>query len=145
MNTIETIKNWRYHWLRNLFLFSHIEYQKGLWVDHKYPNEVGWFTEDICKYFDDLMLDDNYEYQIKHNVISLEEFNCIKQFHFELDRFVEKTNEIDLEIIEKELLQNSDWLKTCNMGRNSWLKLKTVIRSIEELKHMDELEKNYLS
>ncbi len=39
--------NWRFRWLGLIFEFAHIEYQKGLWIDHKFPNEVGCFSEDV--------------------------------------------------------------------------------------------------
>lgn len=39
---IDARKNWRHRWLGAIFRFAHLEYQKGLWFDHKYPNQIGW-------------------------------------------------------------------------------------------------------
>ena len=134
----EGIRNWRFRWLEMLFEFSHLEYQKALWIDHKYENAVGWYSEDMCKYFDDLYLDDDYDYHLQREYISHEEFNTIKEFHFELKNYNEE------EKSDLEILNDSSWLSIINLGKSSWEKLKNLIKDEQELLHMKGLEENYL-
>ncbi len=63
-------------WIIMLFEFSHLKFQKGLWIEHKYENSIGFYEEDMCKYFDDLYLEDHYAYQLKEGFIKQEEFNA---------------------------------------------------------------------
>lgn len=141
---IEARKNWRLRWLCLIFEFSHIEYQKGLWYDKKYPDEIGWFGEDICQYFDDLYLDDHYKYQLENLTISNQEYSIIKEFHFELDKFVEMANKLGDEFNEKKILENSEWLKLCELGQTAWKGLKLLITNPIEKEHMEGMEQNYL-
>lgn len=141
---IDARKNWRFRWIGLIFEFSHIEYQKRLWFENKYPNEIGWFAEDICKYFDDLYLDDHYKYQLANSTISNQEFSIIKEFHFELDRFVEMTNQLGDNFDESKILQNPDWIKLCRLGKTAWNQLKLVISDLNEKEHLEGLERNYL-
>lgn len=141
---IERRKNWRFRWLSLIFEFSHLKYQKGLWFDKKYPNEIGWFTEDICQYFDDLYLDDNYKYQLENLIISNQEYKTIKKFHFELNKFVEMTNKMGDEFNENDILENKDWIKLCKLGRTAWNELKLVICNPTEKEHMEGMEQNYI-
>lgn len=138
-------KNWRHRWLGLLFEFSHVEYQKGLWFDHIYSDEIGWFKEDICKYFDDLNLDDHYKHQLENSIISTQEYSIIKTFHFELNKFVQMTNEFEDTFNEDEILENKDWLRVCEIGLAAWHQLKLVISSPTEKEHMIGLEQNYLT
>lgn len=141
---VERKTNWRFRWLGDLFLFCHIEYQKGLWFESKYPNEIGWFSEDVCKYFDDLHLYDNYKYQLVHGLISKSEFDCIIKFHKDFDAFVEWTNENKESFDDKQIHNNDKWLKICALGALSWIQLKDVIIDPNEIEHMNKLELNYL-
>lgn len=115
----------------------------GLWFDKKYPNEIGWFSEDICQYFDDLYLDDNYDTHLKDGTITQQEFDIIKAFHFELDRFVDITNQLGDSFDESKILANHDWVMICTLGKSVWKNLKKIITDTEK-KHIDGLEKNYL-
>lgn len=133
-----TKKIWRLRWLEMLFEFSHLEYQKGLWIEKKYENEVGWYSEDMCKYFDDLILDDDYQDQLKDNLISKAEFDAIKDFHFQLKNYNEGDKTDD------EILADPFWLKVVELGNKSWKELKKIIQNSEELEHMKGLEEKYI-
>ncbi|KXX66800.1 hypothetical protein [Flammeovirga sp. SJP92] len=142
---IELKRNWRLRWLGELFLMTHLEYQKDLWVNRKYPNEIGWFSENIYRYFDDLYLDDNYQCQIKDGIISQLEFESIQDFHFALEKFVEMTNKPEQKFNETEIFKNEYWLKICEIGKKSWTRLKQIISDENELIHMHRLERYYLT
>jgi hypothetical protein len=141
---IEAQKNWRYRWLDQLFLLSHTEYQKLLWFERDTPNEIGWIGEEIYNYFDDLYLDDQYEYHIKEGNLTYQELFVIKDFHFKLDKFVKKNNQLGDQFEENEILNNPEWIEICSIGRNSWNELKKIISDLEELDHINGLEINYL-
>lgn len=140
----EVKKNWRFRWLSNLFLFAHLEYQKILWIDGNIPNEVGWFSEDVCKYFDDLFLDDDYVYQVKSSFITQEELDSILEFHKVFREYVDFTNTLEPYFDDTQILDDENWLKVVKICKTSWHNLKKVITNPEELLHIQGLEKNYL-
>lgn len=140
----EAQRNWRLRWLSSLFEFSHIEYQIGLWIEARFPNEIGCFVEDICQYFDDLYLNDDYENQLEEKIITLEEYDSIKEFHFALGSYLLNEKKKGIEPTDKERLSNTEWKLIVELGLVSWNKLKKVISNEEELEHMTGLERNYL-
>jgi hypothetical protein len=109
----EAKKSWRFRWLGLLFEFSHLEYQRGLWIEHKYPNEIGWFAEDMCQYFDDLSLDDDYNYSnwLTKGNISEKELKAIETFHLLL-RDYDKGDKTDAQILE-----DPEWISIVNKGK----------------------------
>lgn len=137
-------RNWRFRWLGELFLFAHIEYQKALWIDQSIPNEIGWFSEDVCKYFDDLSLDDDYDYQIKNKIITQQELDIIFEFHKIFKEYIELTNISGSYFDDDKVIDDENWLKVVEVGKTSWHNLKKVITNQEELLHMQRLEKSYL-
>jgi hypothetical protein len=141
---IEAKMNWRYRWLEQVFLLSHSEYQKVQWLAPELNKEIGWVGEELCDYFDDLYLDDHYEYHIKEGNLSTEELQIIKSFHYKLSQFVEKNNQLDDVFDENDILNNPDWIEICSTGREAWSELKKTISEPEELDHMNKLEINYI-
>jgi hypothetical protein len=140
----EARRNWRYRWLEQIFLLSHTEYQKGQWLDPESPKDSGWFGEELCNYFDDLYLDDHYEYHIKEGNLTSEELGLINDFHFKLNQFVEKNNQLGEKFDENGILNDPEWLEICSIGRDAWKELKKTILDVEELDHMNGLEINYM-
>lgn len=140
----ESIKNWRLRWLGLIFEFAHLEFQKNLWVDRKYKNTVGWFGEDVCQYFDDLILDDHYQYQLDERIISLEEYHTIKEFHFAFDAYLAKEEQMGTDPADSARLRQKEWKDVVGIGYEAWKNLKQVVVNHEERAYMYALEKNYL-
>lgn len=138
----EFIRIWRQRWLELIFEFAHLEFQKNLWLDQKYTNLIGWFDEDVCKYFDDLNLDDHYQDQLNEQIISHEEYSAIKEFHFAFDHYLMEEKQSGVECTDNTRLQQREWKNIVDQGYKSWQMLKQVILNKEELAYMDELEKN---
>ncbi|WP_224996950.1 hypothetical protein, partial [Cesiribacter sp. SM1] len=141
----ELKERWRWRWIGSLFEFSHLEYQWGLWIEQRYPNVVGWFNEDMHQYFDDLNLDDHYESQIKNGIISVDEFEAIKEFHFAFDQYLDSERMKNPDIRDEEILNDEEWQAVVSKGLASWNRLKNIITDKSELEHMVGLEKNYLN
>jgi hypothetical protein len=134
----EQRKNWRLRWLNMLFGFSHLEYLKGLWLEHRYSNELGFFSEDICKYFDDLSIGDNYNRQTIDGYITNQELEIISSFHTSINNYEDKCKS------DSEILEDPQWLSIVDEGSKAWSDLKKVIRDSEEIEYMGELEKRYI-
>lgn len=137
-------EKWRYTWLHLIFEFAHLNYQKDLWFGNKYPSEIGSFDEDICQYFDDLNLHDNYEYQLKENIISQNELIIVKEFHYEFEKFLQISAKLDIDFNNESIITNKSWINVCDHGRIAWEKLKAHLKKPHELKHMSDLERKYL-
>lgn len=141
----ESIRNWRFRWLGLIFEFGHLQFQKNLWVDRKYKDEIGWFGEDVCQYFDDLYLDDHYQYQLNEQIISFEEYDTIKEFHCAFDAYLIAEQQMEIYLADTARLQQKEWQEVVAIGYEAWNKLKQVIVNNKELKYMYELEQNYLN
>jgi hypothetical protein len=140
--------NWRRNWLLTIFKFAHLEFQENVWVKSKYPNVVGTFTEDVCQYFDDVSLDDNYQFFVTDGSITQEEINSICDFHIALDTYVANTNDpqnVKAKYTNEEILKDPDWHEVVKLGNDSWSKLKKIIKDPSEIEYMNNLESEYLS
>jgi hypothetical protein len=139
---IKVKRQWRLRWLSMIFEFSHIEYQRSLWLERKVPSHGSWYGEDVCQYFDDLYLDDDYQNQLQDNFVTKEEYEVIKPFHF---TFREFNSLPESNLTEELILQSPNWKSVVQLGLQSWSKLKEVIKDQEEKVHMLGLETNYLT
>jgi hypothetical protein len=57
----ELRKNVRERWLRALFEFTDVTFQRRLWLGGFYPDAIGSYTEALCTYFDDLDINEGYD------------------------------------------------------------------------------------
>lgn len=134
-------KNWRSNWLSSIFEFSHLEYQKGLWINRKYTNEIWWFDEDICRYFDDSNLDDNYESQLKEKFISEVEFNSVKEFHSSFLICIDEEKYQGKVMSDFERINDNEWIAIVKLGHSTWNTLKSNISDKDEINYVIGLEK----
>ena len=139
MDKQDSIKNWRRRWLFCLFEFSHLTFQRKLWVEAAYPDIIGDYGEGMCQYFDDLGFDDNYVNEIDNGYISKEEYNTIKEFHELLSEYDDK------EKSDSEILVDSDWIEISEIGLKTWIVLKGNIKDTGEIDFIDEIESEYLT
>ncbi|PKQ64515.1 hypothetical protein BZG02_06845 [Labilibaculum filiforme] len=139
----ELIQNIRKRWLFSLFEFAHIEFQERLWLLDDYPNSVSDFTEAVCKYFNDLSLEDGYTDFINDEIINTEELDIIKDFHKILDKYVEKPEKKNLS--DTNILRDTEWLIICELAKSNWENLKQLIKNIDEIQYMESLETDYLN
>ena len=70
---------WRNRWLRCVNELTSFELQQKSWVDKSNTNPYWSFVEFMCSYFDDLGIDNQYDYQLKENWITKNEFEIIQK------------------------------------------------------------------
>lgn len=138
----EFVQNIRKRWLFSLFEFAHIEFQERLWLLADYPNSVGDFTEAVCKYFNDLSLEEGYSDFINDKIISTKELDIIKDFHKILYEYVEKPEKKNLS--DTKILRDPEWLSICGLAKSNWDKLKQLVENLNEIEYMKSLETDYL-
>ncbi len=114
---------WRNRWLSCLNELTSLKLQRESWLDKTNSNPHWSFVEFMCSYFDDLGIDNNYEYQLKKEWISKKEFETIKQWHELLDKYNSP--------------KNNDYNHTSIIEDNTW---ELIIQ--EGLKAIRELYKN---
>ena len=136
----EIRNNVRCTWIECLYELSHLEYQKNLWIEAKYEGLVGDFWESICTYFNDINLEEGYRTWIEQGLISNQEFEIVREFHQNLDEYVEQTNKENLS--DLEILKDSRWHAIVAKAKNVWERMKNEV-STKELEHMLAFEKNY--
>jgi len=86
-------KLWRNRWLSCINELTSFELQKKSWIDEINSNPHWSFVEFMCNYFDDLGIDNNYEYQLKKEWVSEKELETIIKWHELLDKYNSPKND----------------------------------------------------
>ncbi|MDW5290313.1 hypothetical protein [Formosa sp. PL04] len=139
---IEQNKNIRERWIGSLFELAHIEYQKRLWIDAEFENEISDYNECVCKYFDDLNLENGYAEYISDGIISKNDAEIVAEMHTEFRNYTERTEKRNLS--DKKVLKDIEWKNFTKLALETWNKLKTETESIELRNLMLESEKDYV-
>lgn len=134
----EQISNWRKNWLTSLFEFSHLSFQHKLWIEASFHDYIGGYGEDMCRYFDDLDLHENYENEINEGYVSKEEYYIIKEFHSMLSDYDERG------MMDTEILKDKNWIEITEVGLKCWEVLKSKIKEPSELEYIKGMEIKYL-
>lgn len=128
MNELDDIRqNYRIRWLSGLCDLANLKLQKR-WLNKKITNPAWTYVEFMCRYFDDCDLSAGYDDKIKDGLISLEEYECVKEFHNALDAYKEPKDCYDPDTI----LKDNEWLKIVLLGKVSLKKLSKIITAPEE-------------
>jgi hypothetical protein len=122
-------ENWRKRWLSSINELTSIELQRKSWLDKENTNPHWSFVEFMCSYFDDLVIDDNYKYQIEKNWISKDEHLIISDWHSKLDKY-EAPNKDDYNIVG--ILEDDNWLNIVEIGRAAKEKLVNQLTKDEK-------------
>jgi len=130
--TTELNKNIRERWVQSLFELSHFEYQKRLW-NAQLEDQVGDFTECVCKYFDDLDLNDGYENFILKGIISKSDANIVAEMHNEFHSYIERPDKKNLS--GDKVLKDLEWKNFTELASKTWNRLKietesTILRGL---------------
>jgi len=122
---------WRERWLRCINELTSLDLQKKSWLDKNHSNPHWSFVEFMCSYFDDLVIDDNYKYQLDNGWVAKKEFEIIEDWHIALDKY-NSLNNGDNEAI----LNDPKWVEILRIG--------VVIRN-ELAKTLNESERQFLT
>jgi hypothetical protein len=124
---------WRKRWLGSINELTSIELQRKSWMDRKTSNPHWSFVEFMCSYFDDLVIDNDYQEQLKESWISNSEFEIIKNWHNALSNYESPTTDHDREAI----LEDENWQKIVGLGLEAKRKLSEHLEN-DELKILNE-------
>ena len=125
---------WRNRWLSCINELTSLELQRESWLDKSNTNPHWSFVEFMCSYFDDLGIDNNYEYKLKEDWISKSEFEIIKPWHIFLDKYNSPTNDdYDIEAI----LKDKEWQLIVEEGQKAKIELSKSLNE-EENKILNE-------
>uniref|UniRef100_UPI00404ADE48 hypothetical protein n=1 Tax=Flavobacterium sp. TaxID=239 RepID=UPI00404ADE48 len=105
---------WRERWLVSINELTSIDLQKKFWLMKDNENPHWTFVEFICCYFDDLSLDDDYFDVLKCNWVSVEEFEILKKWHFELKSY-NSPNDDDYN--HELILTDKKWVELVEFGK----------------------------
>ena len=119
---------WRNRWLSCINELTSLKLQKDSWLDKTNLNSHWSFVEFICSYFDDLGVDNNYDYQLKNDWISKNEFEKIKDWHELLDKYESPNND---DSNHKSILKDENWLAIVEEGLKTISELKKSLNKKE--------------
>ncbi|UII24236.1 hypothetical protein [Fulvivirga ligni] len=135
-------KLWRDRWLSCINELTSFELQRKSWVDKSNTNPHWSFVEFMCSYFDDLGIDNNYEFQLKKGWITKKELDSIAAWHQLLDKYDSpKKDDYDVEAI----LTDKKWLMIIEEGEKAKNELSGNISDEEKRILLEEIDyKQYL-
>ena len=129
------VENWRKRWLSSINELTSIELQRTSWLDKENTNPHWSFVEFMCCYFDDLVIDDNYKYQLENNWITETEYQIILKWHSELDNY-EAPSKDDYDVVK--ILEDKNWLRIVDLGEKVKEKLANQLPE-NEIKILTEM------
>lgn len=89
---------------------------------------IGLFLEFMSCYFDDLIIDDNYEYPLSNNWVTKKEFEIIEKWHLALDKY-EPPNKDYYDSVS--VLNDTEWLDILSKGICAKRKLAKILSDTE--------------
>jgi Ricin-type beta-trefoil lectin domain len=111
----ESRKTWRTNWLESLYFFSNLNFQETLWSG-KIKSAIDCYTEAVSDYFDQLNLQDNYEWALQEELLSKIEFDIVKKFHDNLLDYAPPKNDL---WNYRAILNDSKWKIVCDSAREA--------------------------
>ena len=93
--------------------------------------------EFVCSYFDDLGIDNNYEYQLNQGWITKTELDSIQTWHELLDKYDSpKNDDYDVEAI----ITDKNWLMIIEEGEKAKNELSKIISDEEKRILFEEID-----
>ncbi|GAA0873892.1 hypothetical protein GCM10009118_03000 [Wandonia haliotis] len=91
----------------------------------------------MCSYFDDLGIDNNYEYQLKQGWITKTEFDSILAWHQLLDKY-DSPNKDDYDV--EAILTDKKWRMIIEEGEKAKNELSAIISDEEKRVLFEEID-----
>lgn len=130
-------EQWRNRWLSCLNELTSLELQQKSWTDKSNTNPHWSFVEFMCSYFDDLGIDNQYEYQLKEKWITKNEFEIIQKWHELLDKYNSPTND-DYKVVE--ILKDKNWQLIVKEGQKAKNELSKILNNSEKQILVEEID-----
>ncbi|TXF79220.1 hypothetical protein [Chryseobacterium sp.] len=119
---------WRASWLGCINQLTSLELQKKSWNDRTHSNPHWSFVEFICCYFDDLVIHENYKYQLDNDWVTQKEYDLIEDWHTALAKYnPPKNDHFDNEAI----LNDPKWLEIIEIGVAAQNNLASILNDTE--------------
>ena len=104
---------WRERWLSCINQLTSLDLQKKSWLDKTHTNPHWSFVEFMCSYFDDLAIEDTYNYQLDKGWVTKLEFKIIKNWHIALDNYKSPKND---DYDNEAILDDPKWIEILRNG-----------------------------
>jgi hypothetical protein len=119
---------WRNSWLKSINELTSFNLQKESWLNCLSKNQHYSFIEFMSCYFDDLLIDDNYKIILEKGWISDKEYEIIKTWHSELDKYEPPKND---DFDNDSIINDPKWQEIINIGLNVKEELSKIINESE--------------
>ena len=104
---VDLRKAWRERWLLLIREFSDFDEQRREWLAERFDSPYYTYTEYMCRYFDDLGLDNGYGSAVSDGLVTDTEAHLVEHFHALADCHDSLTNDYD----HIAILADSEWRK----------------------------------
>ncbi len=122
-------KNWRENWLKSINELTSFEIQKKTWLDFENTNPHWSFIEFISCYFDDLVISENYDDEIKTGLVTKEEYETIKEWHNLIAEYKAPNND---NYNHEKILEDKIWVEILKIGEKAKRDLSGIINKTEK-------------
>ncbi len=119
---------WRERWLACINELTSFDLQKRSWLDKTNTNPHWSFVEFLSNYFDDLGIEDSYEYPLEKGWLTSQEFEIIKDWHETLINYRSPRFE---DYNHDAILNDPSWLAILQKGLDVKNRLALTLTEIE--------------
>ena len=98
-------------------------------VDFENTNPHWSFIEFISCYFDDLVISENYEDEIKTGVVTKEEYETVKEWHNLIAEYKAPNND---NYNHEKILEDKIWVEILKIGEKAKRDLSGIINKMEK-------------
>ena len=96
--------------------FADHEWQSRVWLGQS-RNHVSSWTEDICYFFDDCLIDEFLSQRPPNLSLAQRQFESLKRFRDELEAYAERATE---PVDDKKILNDPAWLELCRLANETF-------------------------
>ena len=128
-------QNWRNQLLSSISELTCLKTQEKEWLNNKNTNPHWSFVEFNCSYFDDILAGLDYQVYLDKGYLNKSEFDCIKDWHNELDAYSSPNNDDHDHLA---ILKDPKWLSIVKLGKESKNKLLNIVENIKEKELLNE-------
>jgi hypothetical protein len=129
-NKDELKRYWRMYWMHYLNSLADIKLQER-WLNKKITNPAWSYVEFVESYYD--QVPDGYNSLIQNGYVSKIEYDCIKDFHKELNKY-SPPNQSDN---PEDILKDPKWVELVKLCKRSLHALNEVLVDEKEKKDLD--------
>lgn len=126
---------WRERWLGSINELTSLDLQKISWLNYTNPH---WsFIEFMSCYFDDLSINDNYDYPLDKHLVTRKEYEIIENWHNALSNYNSPKND---DYDNEAIVNDPKWMEISQIGLATKNELAKILNKTDRQILTEEID-----